>query len=142
TARALSNQSAPLEKRLVTINRELRLAREFIASESRDLEAHGRLAVERLSGSAERLSNLAHANGDKIDSIASVSSTALENMDHLRSELPVIANSARDVTNQVGNAGLTARAQLDEMVSGFERLNEVGRTSETQVQMLQTRIEA
>ncbi|HTM96514.1 MAG TPA: hypothetical protein VL100_11960, partial [Croceibacterium sp.] len=142
TARALSTESALLEQRLLTINRELSLAREFIASEARDLESVGRLAVERLSGSAERLSSLVQENGDRIDSIASVSATALENMDKLRGELPVIANSARDVTNQVGNAGLTARAQLDEMVGGFERLNEVGRASETQVQMLQSRIEA
>jgi len=142
TARALSNESVLLEKRLAIINRELSLAREFISSEARDLESVGRVAVERISGSAQRLAELVKDNGDKIDAIASVSSSALENMDKLRSELPVIANSARDVTNQVGNAGLTARAQLDEMVGGFERLNEVGRTSETQVQMLQSRIEA
>lgn len=142
TARALSSESALLEKRLLTINRELSLAREFIASEARDLESVGRLAVERISGSAERLSSLVQDNGDRIDQIASVSTTALENMDKLRGELPVIANSARDVTNQVGNAGLTARAQLDEMIGGFERLNEVGRTSETQVQVLQAKIEA
>jgi uncharacterized phage infection (PIP) family protein YhgE len=141
TARALSNESALLEKRLVTINRELSLAREFIASEARDLESVGRLAVERLSGSAERLSGLVKENGDRIESIASVSTTALENMDKLRGELPVIANSARDVTNQVGNAGRTAQQQLEEMVGGFERLNAVGRTSEEQVGLLQSRIE-
>jgi len=141
-ARALSNESSLLEKRLVTINRELSLAREFIASEARDLESVGRVAVERISGSAERLAGLVKDNGDRIEAIASVSVTALENMDRLRGELPVIANSARDVTNQVGNAGLTARAQLDQMVGGFARLSEVSSSSEAQVQMLQARIDA
>jgi hypothetical protein len=142
TARALSNESALLEQRLTTINRELSLARDFIASEARDLESVGRLAVERISGSAERLAGLVMDNGAQIESIAAVSTTALENMDKLRGELPVIANSARDVTNQVGNAGRTAQEQLGEMVAGFERLNEFGRASEQQVEVLQQRIEA
>src|SRR6187551_3655233 len=41
TARLLSDESARLEARLVTVNRELSLAREFVAAQSRDLEALG-----------------------------------------------------------------------------------------------------
>ncbi|MDD3798003.1 MAG: ATPase [Novosphingobium sp.] len=141
-ARALSLESAQLEERLATVNRELSLAREFIASQSRDLEALGRVASERISQHADRLAGLISDNGTQVASIASVSSNALENMAKLRNELPVIANSARDVTNQIGNAGRTAQGQLQELVSGFHRLNTFGEASERQVQALRVQVDA
>ena len=142
TARSLSEESQRLEQRLVTVNRELSLAREFIASQSRDIESLGRVACERLSQHSDHLAGLISHNGEQVDAIASVSTTALENMNRLRGELPVIANSARDVTNQIGNAGRTAHSQLDSLVSGFHRLNEFGEASERQVQSLKAQIDA
>ncbi len=126
TARLLADESARLEGRLITVNRELSLAREFLAAQSRDLESLGRVAGDRLSENAERMSALVHKNAAQIESIASVSSTALANMDKLRDELPVVATSARDVTSQIGNAGRTAKVQLDEMISGMQRVNAFG----------------
>ncbi len=142
TARSLSEESQRLEQRLVTVNRELSLAREFIASQSRDIESLGRVACERLSQHSDELAGLIVHNGEQVDAIATVSATALENMNRLRSELPVIANSARDVTNQIGNAGRTAHGQLDSLVSGFHRLNEFGEASERQVQSLKAQVDA
>lgn len=132
-ARLLSNESAQLETRLTTVNRELSLAREFIASQSRDLESLGRVASERLSQNADRLQDLIRENGSRVDSIGSVSEAALENMEKLRGQLPVIASSAKDVTNNIGNAGRTAHSQLEDMVSGFKRINEFGQACEKQV---------
>jgi hypothetical protein len=40
-AQSLAQESALLERRLVTVNRELSLARDFIAAQSRDLESLG-----------------------------------------------------------------------------------------------------
>jgi chromosome segregation ATPase len=54
----------------------------------------------------------------------------------LRDDLPVLATSARDVSNQVGNAGRTAHEQLEKLVGGFKRLNEFGTASENQVAAL------
>lgn len=141
TARILSDESARLEQRLITVNRELSLAREFIASQSRDLEALGRIAVERLSQNSQRLESLIIDNGARIDSIGTVSEAALDNMEKLRGQLPVIASSAKDVTNNIGNAGRAATAQLAEMVTGFERLNSFGQASERQVQSLRGQVE-
>jgi phosphoglycolate phosphatase-like HAD superfamily hydrolase len=45
----MNRESAALEARLKVVNRELSLAREFLAAEARDLEALGRIAAERLS---------------------------------------------------------------------------------------------
>ena len=140
-ARLLGEESQRLETRLITVNRELSLAREFIAAQSRDLESLGRVAAERLSQHADRLAGLIHGNGAQIDAIAAVSTNALENMDRLRDQLPVIASSAKDVTNNIGNAGRTAHAQLQDMVNGFLRLNEFGQASERQVLKLRTDVD-
>ena len=94
-----------LERRLAVVNRELSLARDFIAAQSRDLESLGRVASERLSQHADRLQGLIRDNGAQVEAIGRVSTTALENMDRLRDDLPVISNSARDVASQIGHAG-------------------------------------
>ncbi len=140
-ARVLSLESERLEERLHHINRELSMAREFLTTQSRELEFLGRSASERISEHAGRLQELVHDNGAQVDAIASVSTTAVENMSKLRDNLPVIATSARDVSNQIGSAGRTAKAQLDELASGFARLNEFGEASERQVGSLRERID-
>jgi hypothetical protein len=140
-ARALSQESAHLERRLAVINRELSLARDFIAAQSRDLESLGRVASERISQHADALQGLIRDNGEQVETIGRVSATALENMDRLRGELPVISNSARDVASQIGHAGNTAQGQLEELISGFNRLNQFGEASERQVASLRARID-
>ncbi|MDZ4308584.1 ATPase, partial [Allopontixanthobacter sp.] len=139
-ARTLSGESAALEQRLSNINRELSIARDFLGSQSRELESLGRSAGERLSNHADHLQKLIHDNGAQVEAIATVSTTALENMVRLRDDLPVIANSARDVTNNIGNAGRTAHNQIDDLVAGFERLNEFGQATQREVANLQVAI--
>ena len=137
----LSGESERLEDRLTIINRELSLAREFLHSQSRELDTMGRVAAERLSEHADDLNSLIGANGDRIDAIATVSTTALDNMGRLRDDLPVIANSAKDVSNQIGTAGMTAHTHIAELVAGFGRLNEFGQASEDQVDAIKSQIE-
>ncbi len=133
SAALLSNESAELENRLAVVNRELSLAREFLASQSLELESLGRIASERLSERASELQTLIQDNGAQVDAIGTASETALANMTRLRDDLPVVANSARDMSNQIGNAGRTAKDQLDELESGFARIDEAGTASETKV---------
>jgi chromosome segregation ATPase len=140
-ARMLSDESARLDTRLSVVNRELSLAREFIAAQSRDLETLGRLAADRLSAQADRLQGLIRENHARVETIGTVSEAALDNMEKLRGQLPVIASSAKDVTNNIGNAGRTAHSQLQEMVAGFRRLNEFGQASERQVLVLRGLVE-
>lgn len=140
-AQLLSTESARLEERLATVNRELSLAREFLATQTRELDYLGRTATERLSEHAGQLQTLVLDNGAQVEAIATVSSSALENMNKLRDSLPVIANSARDVSNQIGGAGRVAQNNVAELVSGFERLNEFGAASERQVLSLRGRVE-
>ncbi|MCW1381678.1 hypothetical protein OLX02_02460 [Novosphingobium sp. KCTC 2891] len=141
-ARLLALESERLETRLVSVNTELSLARDFIAAQSRDLESLGRVAVDRLSGSAGRLQDLIAGNGAQIDRIGEVASHALENMEKLRGQLPVIANAAKDVTNNIANAGRSAHVQIEDLVTGFQRLNEFGLASERQVGQIRDRVDA
>ncbi|WP_126172354.1 ATPase [Altericroceibacterium xinjiangense] len=140
-AHALSTESARLEERLVNVNRELAAAREFIAAQSRDLESLGRGAGERLSQHADRLQTLIRDNGEQVEAIGRVSSTALDNMNRLRGDLPVVSNSARDLANQIGSAGRVAQEQLEELIGGFHRLDQSGTATEQQMQHLRARTE-
>jgi len=140
-ARSLSEESAILESRLVVINRELSLAREFLGNQSRDLEYLGRSASERISEHADTLQGLIRNNGQQVEAIHDASAAALENMETLRDNLPVIANSTRDVSNRIGGAGRAAQEQLGALVDGFERLNEFGEASERQVGSLRKRVD-
>ncbi len=141
-AQSLNHEAARLESRLSTINTELSLARDFIASQARDLEALGRIAADRLTGNAARLQELIQTNGAQVDRIGEVSDHALINMEKLRGQLPVIANSAKDVTNTIGNAGRAAHIQLEDLVAGFQRLNEFGLASERHVAQVRERVDA
>lgn len=136
TAASMSRESAALEARLKVVNRELSLAREFLAAEARDLEALGRIAAERLSTHAGELQALIRNNGAEVETIANTSETALGNMNRLRDDLPVIANAARDVANQIGSAGRVAEEQLGRLAGGFDRLAASGAESETLVARL------
>ncbi len=141
TAQMLNTESQRLETRLITVNRELSLAREFIASQSRDIESLGRVAAERLSEHAGKLASLIEDNGTRLESIQTVSAAALENMESLRGHLPVIASSAKDVTNNIGTAGRTAHAQVEDLIVGFNRLNEFGQASERQIDALRSTVQ-
>ncbi len=142
TARLLNEESARLEARLSVVNRELSLAREFIASQARDMETLGRVATERLSEHAENLTSLIADNSNRLESIQTVSAAALDNMETLRGHLPVIASSAKDVTNNIGTAGRMAHEQIDELIVGLSRLQELGETSEQQVSSVKAAVES
>ena len=81
---------------------------------------------------ADRIAGLIHSNGAQLSAIGDVSEAALDNMEKLRSRLPVIASAAKDVTSNIGNAGRAAQAQLQDMINGFKTLNEFGVASERQ----------
>jgi hypothetical protein len=136
SAALMNRESAALEARLKVVNRELSLAREFLAAQSRDLEALGRIAAERLSTHANTLQALIVSNGAQVEAIGNTSETALGNMNRLRDDLPVIANAARDVANQIGSAGRVAEDQLARLKGGLEKLGTAGADSEAQVTRL------
>ncbi|GGB66384.1 coiled-coil domain-containing protein [Blastomonas aquatica] len=132
-AGSLRAESVALETRLGAINSELSLAREFLANQSLELESLGRVSSDRLRGFADELRTMIEASDTGMRAIGEVSEAASNNMDKLRNHLPVIANSAKDVTNQIGNAGRTAQSQVESMIAAFEKLNAFGQAASTQI---------
>lgn len=141
-ARLLAQEASQLETRITTINQELSLAREFIGAQSRDLESLGRLAAERLSENAAQLQSLIQANGSQVEAIAGVSATALDNMERLRGQLPVVASSAKDVANTIGHAGRTAEESLHGLAGGLDRITAAGASGNEAIHALHARVEA
>lgn len=139
-ARQLRGETRALEDSLTAMNRELSLAREFIAAQARDLDALGRQSVERLSQHGDHLAGLVRENADRVQVIGSVGEAALLNMKHLREQLPIITSSTKDLTNTIGNAGRVAQAHLQDMVVGLNRMNDFGVASERQVESLRDRV--
>ncbi|MDM7954839.1 hypothetical protein [Blastomonas sp.] len=135
-AGSLRAESAALESRLSHINSELSLAREFLANQSLELESLGRVSSDRLRGFADELRTMIEASDTGMRAIGEVSEAASGNMDKLRNHLPVIANSAKDVTNQIGNAGRTAQSQVESMIAAFEKLNTFGQAASIQIATL------
>jgi len=140
TVTMLADESTQLETRLAAMTRELSLAREFLAAQSRDLDSLGRIAVERIGQHAGQLQSLIQNNSTQIETIGTVSTSALENMELLRNQLPVITNAAKDITNNIGNAGRVAHAQLQDLVVGLTRLNEFGLACERAVETVRKQV--
>ena len=123
---ALRTESERLETRLKTVNNELSIAREFLASETRELEFLGEKSSQKLTTAAEQIrSSLADGltNMDKLDDVGT---SAFQNLDRLREHLPVVINTAKDVTNQIGNTGRTAQSEMSAMIMTLKRIGEVG----------------
>lgn len=135
-AESLRAESTTLESRLAHVNAELSLAREFLANQSLELESLGRVSSDRLRSFAEELRSMIAASDTGMRAIGEVSEAASGNMEKLRNHLPVIANSAKDVTNQIGNAGRTAQGQVESLITAFEKLNAFGQAASTQIATL------
>jgi hypothetical protein len=135
-AAALNRESLALEARLAGLNRELSLAREFLAAQGRDLDALGRQAVERIGQHAGHLAALVQDNAARVEALGSVSTTAVGNMERLREGLPVLAAAARDVASNIGNAGRVAEGHTEALTGAFARLSEHGSQSRQTVERL------
>ena len=59
-----------------------------------------------------------------------VGGAAYKNLEQLREHLPVVINTAKDVTNQIGNAGRTAQTEMTAMVSTLKKIGDVGTAAE------------
>ncbi len=141
-ASLLGTEAARLEARLVSVNGELGLARQFVEAQSRDLESLGRVAVERLGESGSQLSAMVQTSSERIEAIAEVSRVALENMEALRGQLPVLASSTKDVTNFIGSAGRNAQEHVGALQTALKHLGDTGLANEQQVRTMRAAVES
>lgn len=120
---SLSQESSALQDRLSAVNGELSIAREFLANQKRELDSLGRISTERLLEYGEQLRDIIQESDEKMRVIGDVSATSVANIETLRIQLPVISQSAKDVTNQIGNVGNTAQVHVNDLQNAFTRLN-------------------
>lgn len=127
-ASLLRAESDALHQRMRTVNEEIALAREFLAQNARELESVGRQSSQKLVESAERLSTALADSDAKAKTLEAVSEAANSNLEQLRKNLPVVTSAAKDVTNQIGNAGNDAQAQIKSLIATLERVGDAGKS--------------
>ena len=125
-ALSLRTESELLETRLKTVNNELSVAREFLGHESRELESLGTQSSSKLTTAAGLIRKSLDDGLGKMQKLDDVGSTAYRNLEQLREHLPVVISTAKDVTNQIGNAGRTAQTEMTAMVSTLKKIGDVG----------------
>lgn len=139
---SLLAESLLLEERLDAINGKIQLARDQLVTQSHELEALGQVTTSRLFEGARQFEQIVSDNLEKVEAIATSSKESASNMEKLRAQLPGIVVTAKEVTNNLANAGRTAHLQLEDMVSGFHRLNEFGLASGHQVHAIRAAVAA
>ncbi len=125
-ASSLRMESEQLESRLKTVNNELTTAREFLANETRELEFLGSQSSEKLSNAAKRIKTSLEDGLSSMKMLNEVGESAFQNLDQLREHLPVVINTAKDITNQIGNAGRASQTEVAAMVATLKKVGEVG----------------
>ena len=134
----LRTESEKLETRIKTVNGEISMARSFLAENARELESVGRVSAAKLTEAAQQLvSALADAD-QKAQMLESASSAAVNNVELLRNHLPVVTSAAKDATNQIGNVGNAASAQIQNLIGSLRVMDEtIESTSATMSQLAQ-----
>ncbi len=133
---ALRAESELLEQRLKTVNNELSVAREFLNQESRELEFLGEQSSGKLTSAAKLIKSSLEDGLGNMAKLDEVGNSAFQNLEHLREHLPVVISTAKDVTNQIGNAGRTAQTEMSAMVTTLKKIGETGTAAKRSLDQL------
>jgi hypothetical protein len=136
-AALLRSESEALEMRIKTVNGEISLARSFLAENARELESVGRASAAKLTEAAQQLVTALADADQKAQMLETASSAAVNNVELLRNHLPVVTSAAKDATNQIGNAGNTANAQIQNLIGSLRVMDEAIETSSSTMTRLE-----
>ncbi len=123
---SLRAESELLETRLKTVNNELSIAREFLSTETRELEFLGDQSSQKLTSAASLIKTSLADGLNSMSKLDEVGDAAYKNLEQLREHLPVVINTAKDVTNQIGNTGRAAQTEMAGMLSTLTKIGQVG----------------
>jgi hypothetical protein len=126
TALSLRQESIALQDRVRNVNEEIAIARDFLSLHGKDLETVGRLASTRMVEAAHLLAEALYDSEEKAKALEVVSNAATGNLEQLRKHLPVVTSAAKDVTNQIGNAGNAAQVQVKALIAALQRVAVAG----------------
>jgi predicted nucleic acid-binding Zn-ribbon protein len=137
-AKSLRDESQALETRMQAINGEISLARSFLSENARELDAVGRQSAQRLTDAAQQLGSALADADEKAQVLARVSTAAVSNLEQLRNHLPVVTSAAKDVTNQIGNAGRIAQTQIETLVPAIKLVDDTASEAQARIETLTT----
>ncbi|GAB5488385.1 MAG: hypothetical protein Pars2KO_19550 [Parasphingorhabdus sp.] len=135
-ATSLRVESEQLEARLKNVNSELTIAREFLANETRELEFLGDQSSQKLSTAASRIKSSLEDGLSSMRKLDEVGDSAFTNLEQLREHLPVVINTAKDVTNQIGNTGRTSQTEMAAMIATLNKVSEVSINAKCSIENL------
>jgi predicted nucleic acid-binding Zn-ribbon protein/predicted transcriptional regulator len=135
-ATLLHDESQALELRMQAINGEIALARSFLAENARELDSVGRQSAQRLTEAAQQLGTALADADEKAQLLAQVSNAAVTNLEQLRNHLPVVTSAAKDVTNQIGNAGRIAQTQIETLIPAIKQVDETAGEAHARLESL------
>jgi hypothetical protein len=141
TLRILREEAEIVDRRLTRINGELGLARQFLANQTRELDALGREAADRIGGQAGELERLVGANIGEVERLHQLSEASLRNLQELRGELPAITGAMRDATNAIGKAGYEAAGRAEALIAAFDGVAALSGESDRRLSELASRFE-
>ena len=133
---SLRDESRLLESRLKTVNSELTIAREFLANETRELEFLGDQSSQKLTTAANRINTALEDGLSSMRNLDDVGESAFQNLEQLREHLPVVINTAKDVTNQIGNTGRTSQTEMAAMIATLKKVSTVSHEAKESIEGL------
>ena len=132
----LRTESEALETRIKTVNGEISMARSFLAENARELESVGRVSAAKLTEAAQQLVTALADADQKAQMLETASSAAVNNVELLRNHLPVVTSAAKDATNQIGNVGNAANAQMQDLIGSLRTMDETIQTTSSEMTKL------
>ena len=105
TAADLEQVEARLADTLTSATQTLAANRDELQEVSAQLGGLGEQASHQLSSSAAQVAAAFDSSTKAAEQMQSVTSAAVSNLDRLRSQVPVLTNSAKDLTNAIAEAG-------------------------------------
>ncbi len=115
TAADLEQVEARLAESLASATQTLAANRNELQDVSAQLSGLGEQASHQLSSSAAQVASAFDSSTKAAEQMQSVTSAAVSNLDRLRSQVPVLTNSAKDLTNAIAEAGGGAAGQVRDL---------------------------
>lgn len=138
---AMHRSGDALDTRMQSINNEISLAREFLAEQARELDMLGRTRARDIRASAEAIQAAFGESAKQAEALDEVSRSASGNLERLRTHLPVVTSTAKDVANQIAAAGSAAQQQAEGLTQRAAEIEEASVRLGEAIDMLAQRSE-
>lgn len=128
TAAQLASVEEKLAGTLSVATHTLATNRDELHEVTLQLADLGQQASQQLQASAVHIQTAFDSSSKAAEQMQSVTNAAVSNLDRLRGQVPVLTNSAKDLTNAIAQAGGGAAAQVRDLSLMLTRISEQNTT--------------